>query len=124
MSYGTYSEVYLAINNENKHYFKIGETINARWRGKQLRTYAITNYFELEKFYHYKYGEFANNKTMRLFIESYLRARILKAYPGVTLQGNDYFISEANELLIIFQKNFNVWCQTLQKLFQKFNIKG
>lgn len=56
MSYATYSEVYLAINNEDKHCFKIGETTNTRRRGKQLGTYVVTHCLDLESFYYHKHG--------------------------------------------------------------------
>lgn len=110
MAYGEYSEVYYANNSRPNTYYhnkilvKIGETTNVRRRSRQLEDVSIATWCSLE-------GTVCGyDYCARLFIESYLRAKVRKL-PGVEHSSTDYFWlpDKATDTLIL--KNFTIWVQ-------------
>lgn len=98
MAYAVYSQVYLAIAlDEEEKIFKIGETTNVTRRQKQLKDFEICLWADLT----------TDSKADRLFIESYLRIKILE-YSDIRLLGQDYFsytdTKVYNEILDSFEK--------------------
>lgn len=96
MSYGVFSEVYLAVNCKDSTFIKIGETTNARRRNGQLATegYFIKLALDIE-----------GGETERLFIESFLRARI-EASGKAHRYGKDYFQCDSKETADYFYNAF------------------
>ena len=81
MAYAVYSQVYLAISlDEDEKIFKIGETTNIARRQMQLKDFEICLWADLK----------SQSKADRLFVESYLRIKILE-HTDIRLLGQDYF---------------------------------
>lgn len=96
MSYGIFSEIYLAIDNNNG--IKIGETTNTNRRQKQLDK-------EGYKIIKAQYVPF--EKVGRLFIESYLRLFLHSLDCIVPYRGLDYFIASSRENVDFIIENFD-----------------
>ena len=97
--YATYSEVYFAVSTETDVYFKIGETTNSSRRARQLEKegYFITQTLDVPEDY-----------AERLFVESYLRARI-SATGKASRFRTDYFQTDSANTVDWMAKHFNVW---------------
>ena len=97
--YATYSEVYFAVSTETDVYFKIGETTNSARRARQLEKegYFITQTLDVPEDY-----------AERLFVESYLRARI-SATGKASRFRTDYFQTDSVNTVDWMAKHFNVW---------------
>lgn len=96
MSYGVYSEIYLAKHYKDDTLIKIGETTNARRRNGQLSQngYTITIVLDVD-----------GGETERLFIESFLRARI-EADGRTHRSGKDYFQCDCKDTADYFCNHF------------------
>lgn len=99
MSYGYYSEVYFAINYRSSNYIKIGETTNARRRANQLFTedYLLVDSLEV-----------GGDQAERLFVESFLRMKILKTCKVQQVR-KDYFVCEDGDTAKFVQTHFQQW---------------
>ena len=90
MSYGIYSEIYMAVpqwDNPKRDIIKIGETTNSRRRSIQL-----------EKKEGLTISEWVDTNlthSERLFVESALRIKMEKM--GLSLVGNDHFICDESQ---------------------------
>lgn len=99
MAYAKYSQVYLAVSlDEETKIFKIGETTNIARRQKQIPDFEICLWEDLQD----------NDKASRLFIESYLRIKILQ-FSDIRLIGMDYFSYSDNQKFQIVLDNFEKW---------------
>ena len=99
MAYAIYSQVYLAIAlDEEEKIFKIGETTNITRRQKQLKDFEICLWADLR----------TNKKADRLFVESYLRIKILE-YADIRLLGYDYFSYTDEKVYKEILDNFEKW---------------
>ena len=81
-----------------KKIFKIGETTNIARRQKQLKDFEICLWADLK----------TNKKADRLFIESYLRIKILE-YADIRLLGQDYFSYTDTKVYNEILDNFEKW---------------
>lgn len=99
MSYGVYSEVYFAICFYSKVYIKIGETSNSRRRNNQLQK---------QGYYIVKACDVEGAEAERLFVESFLRARI-SATGRATQFGKDYFECDCPETVSAIKASFENW---------------
>lgn len=99
MSYGVYSEVYFAMSVCDDVNIKIGETTNARRRGSQL---AKDDYMIMGA------RDVAGGEAERLFVESFLRARI-NASGKATQIRKDYFLCDTKDTAFQFLNLFNNW---------------
>lgn len=99
MSYGVYSEVYFAVSACDDVNIKIGETTNARRRGSQL---AKDDYLIMRS------RDVAGGEAERLFVESFLRARI-NASGKATQIRKDYFLCDTKDTAVQFLNLFNNW---------------
>ena len=99
MSYGVYSEVYFAMSACDDVNIKIGETTNARRRGSQL---AKDDYMIMCA------RDVAGGEAERLFVESFLRARI-NASGKATQIRKDYFVCDTKDTAFQFLNLFNNW---------------
>lgn len=108
MSYGTYSEVYFAIDFDDKRNIKIGETTNARRRGRQLaeQGYTIVKTLNVNESY-----------AARLFVESYVRARIEMA-GRVTRIRTDYFVCDSEAVSDFLFIKFQEWVTEADRLLR------
>lgn len=98
MAYGCYSEIYIAINVEDKTFIKIGETTNARRRNRQLKE---------DGFKVYESIEVGHGESCRLFIESYLRIKLESL--NIKRIKRDYFYCKHNTISDFVLNNFEVW---------------
>lgn len=113
MGYGYYSEVYFAINTNEKNYIKIGETTNARRRNNQLDDYYIVQTLDVNGL----------GKNDRLFVESYVRSRI-NATKKVHQIGLDYFECENENVVNWLAKQFNLWVAEANHLLALMECGG
>lgn len=113
MGYGYYSEVYFAINVNEKKYIKIGETTNARRRNYQLDDYYIVQTLNVNGL----------GKDDRLFVESYVRSRI-NATKKVHQVGLDYFECENENVAHWLSKQFNSWVTEANHLLALMSCGG
>ena len=99
MSYGVYSEVYFAICDSSDVLIKIGETTNARRRASQLyrEGYSIVHSMGV-----------LGDEAERLFVESFLRARI-KASGHARPLRKDYFECDCPDSVWNFRTSFEKW---------------
>ena len=112
MAYGSYSEVYIAIQWSWKSNaplgimtgypkggwgIKVGETTNSRQRQNSL-DFKITNWIEV-----------GGNKEDRLFIESYLRKKVSKVSGMTYFNGTDRFWFNRYKSIQYCQEHFNQW---------------
>ena len=106
MAYAVYSQVYLAIAlDEEEKIFKIGETTNVARRQKQLKDFEICLWADL----------ITESKANRLFIESYLRIKILE-YSDIRLLGHDYFSYTDTKVYNEILDNFEKWVKEAMKI--------
>lgn len=106
MAYAKYSQVYLAIPlDEEERIFKIGETTNIARRQRQLKDLEICYWIDLS----------TDNRADRLFIESYLRIKILE-YTDTRLIGSDYFSYTNEQTYNEVLNNFETWVKQAQKI--------
>lgn len=119
MAYGSYSEVYLAIqwswqsncplslNYDNRGFgIKVGETVNCRQRQNSL-DFKITNWTEV-----------GGDKEDRLFIESYLRKKISKVTGLNYFNGTDRFWFRNYKSIQYCQDNFLKWVKEARAILQ------
>ena len=109
MGYGYYSEIYFAIHLENEKMMKIGETTNGRRRQNQLNKedYYITRCFDVE-----------GGEAARLFVESYLRMKLLKTNRVAQLR-KDYFMCDCLETRKEFQDCFYSWVKEAHEILKR-----
>ena len=99
MAYANYSQVYLAISlDEEEKIFKIGETTNIARRQMQLKDFEICLWADLK----------SQSKADRLFVESYLRIKILEN-ADIRLLGYDYFSYTDKKVYNEILDNFEKW---------------
>ena len=99
MAYAVYSQVYLAIAlDEEEKIFKIGETTNIARRQMQLKDFEICLWADLK----------SQSKADRLFVESYLRIKILE-HSDIRLLGYDYFSYTDEKIYNEILDNFEKW---------------
>lgn len=99
MAYANYSQVYLAIPlDEEEKIFKIGETTNITRRQMQLKDFEICLWADLK----------SQSKADRLFVESYLRIKILEN-ADIRLLGYDYFSYTDKNIYNEILDNFEKW---------------
>ena len=110
MSYGVYSEVYFAINFDDKTFIKIGETTNARRRANQLYK---------EGYYIIKSIDIEGTEAERLFVESYLRAKIA-SNNNVQQYRKDYFKCESKEMVQMFEDSFDYFVEQALEILKNF----
>ncbi len=107
MSYGVYSEVYFAQHEENPAMIKIGETTNARRRGRQLEK---EGFIILESTW-----VNGDDKCDRRFVESFLRSRI--ATTGhAAIYKEDYFICDNETTANWIKSEFMHWVEEANRI--------
>lgn len=99
MSYGTYSEVYFAIDMTSDVRIKIGETTNARRRNTQLSR---------DNYYIVKTLDVDGEEAERLFVESFLRARISATGQAHQFR-KDYFECDCPQTALMLKAVFDKW---------------
>ena len=109
MSYASYSEVYFAISTVIDTYFKIGETTNSFRRGSQLAKEGFQIILTLEV---------PEDYAERLFVESYLRARIFESGKVCRIR-TDYFQADSASTVDWMAKHFNVWTKEAIRLLNQ-----
>ena len=107
MSYGIFSEIYLAINNNN---IKIGETTNINRRQKQL---------DKEGYEIIKFRSINGGKAERLFFESYLRLFLYSLDCAIPYHGLDYFIISNTENINFIIENFDIIINEAEDILKK-----
>lgn len=114
MGYGNYSEVYFANHGILKSLIKIGETTNARRRAGQL----------CKDNYHILISASVNgDEAARLFVESYLRARI-EATGKVTRFRKDYFECESEDVAYWLFTQFEDWVTEANRMLELMQCGG
>lgn len=106
MSYGMFSEVYLATCFSSAVSIKIGETSNSRRRNSQLyqNDYHIIQVEDVD-----------GGESARKFVESYLRVRI-EATERATRHGLDYFECDNSITADWIKAQFTEWVKEANKL--------
>ena len=109
MAYGKFSEIYLAEcwgSGDDNLMIKIGETDNARRRAKQLERdfYDITQTIDV-----------SDGKAARLFIESYVRMRVLLTNQVVNIR-TDYFKCDSIDVKMHIIVNFAKWVNEAENI--------
>lgn len=108
MGYGVYSEIYLAINNNNN--IKIGETTNINRRQKQL---------DKEGYEIIKFRSINGGKAERLFFESYLRLFLYSLDCAIPYHGLDYFIMSNTKNIDFIIENFDIIINEAEDILKK-----
>ena len=109
MSYASYSEVYFAISTVIDNYFKIGETTNSSRRGSQLEKDGFRIIMALDV---------PEDYAERLFVESYLRARISATGKACRIR-TDYFQADDANTVDWMAKHFNTWVKEAVRLLNQ-----
>ena len=120
MSYGVYSEVYLAVqwdwkNNAclctrydlaNGYGIKVGETVNCRQRQRTLDFKIID------------WQEVGGEKQDRLFIEAYLRKKVSLVFGLSYYNGMDCFWFKDYKSIKYCQEHFKMWVKEAKEILK------
>lgn len=110
MGYAIRSEIYFAVDATDFCNIKIGETTNSNRRQGQLQ-YCITRSVGLTE-----YNDSRYDKAKRLFIESYIRAKMLKR-KDCRLTGEDYFTTTNAKTAEEIEELFVNWVEEAEEVF-------